>query len=131
MGAKHPPSKDESWIWAGETMNLGAILETRSGCFSAMADSSGAPGPSPGRIGHAMLAVLAYALWVLLRPSGSPCRSRRRESSNPVVSRLMTIPGVDAIAGMAIVAAVGDFHRFQMPAPMRKLRDIGQRHTSR
>jgi transposase len=32
--------------------------------------------------------------------------------SDPVVARLMTIPGVDAIAGMAIVAAVGDFHRF-------------------
>jgi transposase len=32
--------------------------------------------------------------------------------SDPVVARLMTIPGVDAIAGMAIVAAVGDFRRF-------------------
>ena len=32
--------------------------------------------------------------------------------ADPVVARLMTIPGVDAIAGMAIVAAVGDFHRF-------------------
>lgn len=31
---------------------------------------------------------------------------------DPVVARLMTIPGVDAIAGMAIVAAVGDFTRF-------------------
>ena len=31
---------------------------------------------------------------------------------DPVVARLMTIPGVDAIAGIAIVAAVGDFHRF-------------------
>jgi transposase len=31
---------------------------------------------------------------------------------DPVVARLMTIPGVDAIAAMAIVAAVGDFHRF-------------------
>jgi transposase len=35
--------------------------------------------------------------------------------SDPVVARLMTIPGVDAIAGMAIVAAVGDFHRFDDP----------------
>ena len=32
--------------------------------------------------------------------------------ADPVVARLMTIPGVDAIAGMSIVAAVGDFHRF-------------------
>ena len=32
--------------------------------------------------------------------------------ADPVVARLMTIPGVDAIAGIAIVAAVGDFHRF-------------------
>jgi transposase len=32
--------------------------------------------------------------------------------TDPVVARLMTIPGVDAIAGVAIVAAVGDFHRF-------------------
>jgi transposase len=31
---------------------------------------------------------------------------------DPVVRRLMTIPGVDAIAAMSIVAAVGDFHRF-------------------
>ena len=35
--------------------------------------------------------------------------------TDPVVARLMTIPGVDAIAGMAIVAAVGDFHRFDDP----------------
>src|SRR3954451_3213002 len=35
--------------------------------------------------------------------------------TGPVVARLMTIPGVDAIAGMAIVAAVGDFHRFDDP----------------
>jgi transposase len=32
--------------------------------------------------------------------------------TDPVVARLMTIPGVDAIAGIAIVAAVGDFYRF-------------------
>ena len=32
--------------------------------------------------------------------------------TDPVLARLMTIPGVDAIAGMAIVAAVGDFYRF-------------------
>jgi transposase len=32
--------------------------------------------------------------------------------ADPVVARLITIPGVDAIAGMAIVAAVGDFYRF-------------------
>ena len=34
---------------------------------------------------------------------------------DPVVARLMTIPGVDAIAGIAIVAAVGDFARFDDP----------------
>jgi transposase len=32
--------------------------------------------------------------------------------TDPVVARLMTIPGVDAIAGISIVAAVGDFTRF-------------------
>jgi transposase len=31
---------------------------------------------------------------------------------DPVVARLMTIPGVDAIAAVSIVAAVGDFTRF-------------------
>jgi transposase len=35
--------------------------------------------------------------------------------ADPMVGRLMTIPGVDAIAGMAIVAAVGDFTRFDDP----------------
>jgi transposase len=35
--------------------------------------------------------------------------------TDPVVARLMTIPGVDAIAAIAIVAAVGDFHRFPDP----------------
>jgi hypothetical protein len=35
--------------------------------------------------------------------------------TDPVVGRLMTIPGVDAIAGIAIVAVVGDFHRFDDP----------------
>jgi hypothetical protein len=43
--------------------------------------------------------------------------------SDPVVARLMTIPGVDAIAGMAIVAAVGDFHRF--PDPDRLVAYVG------
>jgi transposase len=32
--------------------------------------------------------------------------------ADPVVARLMTIPGVDAIAAISIVAAVGDFTRF-------------------
>ena len=31
---------------------------------------------------------------------------------DPVVARLMTIPDVDAIAAVAIVASVGDFTRF-------------------
>lgn len=35
--------------------------------------------------------------------------------SDPVVARLMTIPGIDAIAGISIVAAVGDFTRFPDP----------------
>src|SRR3954463_354492 len=35
--------------------------------------------------------------------------------ADPVVARLMTIPGVDAIAGISIVAAVGDFTRFDDP----------------
>jgi len=35
--------------------------------------------------------------------------------SDPVVARLMTIPGIDAIAGISIVAAVGDFTRFSDP----------------
>lgn len=34
---------------------------------------------------------------------------------DPVVARLMTIPGVDAIVAMSIVAAVGDFSRFSSP----------------
>ncbi len=34
---------------------------------------------------------------------------------DPVVARLMTIPGIDAIAGISIVAAVGDFTRFDDP----------------
>ena len=29
--------------------------------------------------------------------------------ADPVVARLMTIPGVDAIAAISILAAVGDF----------------------
>ena len=35
--------------------------------------------------------------------------------ADPRVARLMTIPGVDAIAGVSIVAAVGDFARFGDP----------------
>jgi transposase len=35
--------------------------------------------------------------------------------ADPIVARLMTIPGVDAIAGISIVAAVGDFSRFDDP----------------
>lgn len=35
--------------------------------------------------------------------------------TDPVVARLMTIPGVDAIAGISIVAAIGDFTRFDDP----------------
>ncbi len=35
--------------------------------------------------------------------------------ADPVVARLMTIPGVDAIAAISIVAAVGDFSRFDSP----------------
>jgi transposase len=35
--------------------------------------------------------------------------------ADPVVARLMTIPGVDAIAAVSIVAAVGDFSRFTSP----------------
>lgn len=34
---------------------------------------------------------------------------------DPVVARLMTIPGVDAIAAISILAAVGDFSRFTDP----------------
>src|SRR5690242_19049591 len=35
--------------------------------------------------------------------------------TDPMVARLLTIPGVDAIAGISIVAAVGDFTRFDDP----------------
>jgi transposase len=35
--------------------------------------------------------------------------------TDPMVARLMTIPGIDALAGIAIVAAVGDFTRFDDP----------------
>jgi transposase len=35
--------------------------------------------------------------------------------ADPKVARLMTIPGVDAIAAISIVAAVGDFTRFDDP----------------
>jgi transposase len=31
---------------------------------------------------------------------------------DPIVRRLMTIPGVDAVGAISILAAVGDFHRF-------------------
>lgn len=34
---------------------------------------------------------------------------------DPVVRRLMTIPGVDAITAISVVAAVGDFSRFPSP----------------
>ena len=34
---------------------------------------------------------------------------------DPVVARLMTIPGIDSIAAISIVAAVGDFSRFDNP----------------
>jgi transposase len=34
---------------------------------------------------------------------------------DPVVRRLMTIPGVDAIDAISIVGAVGDFSRFTSP----------------
>jgi transposase len=37
---------------------------------------------------------------------------------DPVVARLMTIPGVDAIAAISIVAAVGDFTRFADPGKL-------------
>ncbi len=37
------------------------------------------------------------------------------EALDPVVERLMTIPGVDAIAAISILAAVGDFSRFDDP----------------
>jgi transposase len=35
--------------------------------------------------------------------------------TDPAVARLMTVPGIDAIAGISIVAAVGDFSRFDDP----------------
>ena len=35
--------------------------------------------------------------------------------TDATVARLITIPSVDAIAGISIVAAVGDFHRFDDP----------------
>ena len=34
---------------------------------------------------------------------------------DPVVARLMTVPGVDVTVAMAVVAAVGDFSRFSSP----------------
>lgn len=40
---------------------------------------------------------------------------------DPVVARLMTIPGVDAIAAISIVAAVGDSSRFDDPGQARRL----------
>ena len=40
-----------------------------------------------------------------------------------VVARLMTIPGVDAIAAISIVAAVGDFTRFDSPDKL--VADVG------
>jgi transposase len=35
--------------------------------------------------------------------------------ADPVVARLMTVPGVDATVALSIVAAVGDFSRFSSP----------------
>jgi Transposase IS116/IS110/IS902 family len=37
---------------------------------------------------------------------------------DPVVARLMTIPGVDALTAISIIAAVGDFHRFDSPGKL-------------
>jgi transposase len=37
---------------------------------------------------------------------------------DPVVARLMTIPGVDALTAISIVAAVGDFTRFGSPGKL-------------
>jgi transposase len=37
---------------------------------------------------------------------------------DPVVARLMTIPGVDALTAISIVAAVGDFTRFSSPGKL-------------
>jgi transposase len=34
---------------------------------------------------------------------------------DPIVARLMTVPGIDVIVAMSIVAAVGDFARFDSP----------------
>lgn len=34
---------------------------------------------------------------------------------DPIVARLMTVPGIDVIVAIAIVAAVGDFSRFESP----------------
>jgi transposase len=42
---------------------------------------------------------------------------------DPAVARLMTIPGIDAIVAMSIVAAVGDFSRF--PSPDRLVSYMG------
>jgi transposase len=35
--------------------------------------------------------------------------------NDPVVARLMTVPGIDVIVAMSVVAAVGDFSRFEDP----------------
>ena len=40
---------------------------------------------------------------------------------DPVVARLMTVPGIDVIVAVSIVAAVGDFSRFDDPGSARRL----------
>ncbi len=37
---------------------------------------------------------------------------------HPAVRHLMTIPGVDAVTALAVVAAIGDIHRFRSPAKL-------------
>jgi transposase len=34
---------------------------------------------------------------------------------DPVIARLMTVPGIDVTVAMAVIAAVGDFRRFETP----------------
>ncbi len=36
----------------------------------------------------------------------------------PAVRRLVTIPGIDAVTALAIVAAIGDIHRFRAPSKL-------------
>ncbi len=37
---------------------------------------------------------------------------------HPSVRRLMTVPGIDAVTALAVVAAIGDIHRFRSPAKL-------------